>query len=134
GSLYIVQTVVAGLALLDYDNDGLIDVYFLNGAPTPGAHFDAPPCNELWRNNGDWTFTNVTDNAGVGDTGYGLGVVSGDFDNDGDQDLYVNNFGPNVFYRNNGDGTFTDITATSGTGCDLCGAGAAFLDIEADGD
>jgi hypothetical protein len=134
GSLYIVQTVVAGLALLDYDNDGFVDVYFLNGAPTPGAHYDVPPRDELWRNNGDWTFTNVTEQAGVGETGYGLGVVSGDYDNDGDQDLYVNNFGPNVFYRNNGDGTFTDETAGSGTGCDLCGAGAAFLDIEADGD
>jgi enediyne biosynthesis protein E4 len=134
GSLYIVQTVVAGLALLDYDNDGFVDIYFLNGAPTPGAHFDTPPRNELWRNNGDWTFTNITDAAGVGDTGYGLGVVSGDFDSDGDQDLYVNNFGPNVFYRNNGDGTFTDITASSGTGCNKCGAGAVFLDIEGDGD
>ena len=134
GSLYIVQTVVAGLSLFDYDNDGLVDLYFLNGAPTPGVHYDPPPRNELWRNNGNWTFTNVTDGAGVGDTGYGLGVVSGDFDNDGDQDLYVNNFGPNVFYRNNGDGTFTDVTTRAGVGCDLFGAGAAFLDIEADGD
>ncbi|MCI0357654.1 MAG: CRTAC1 family protein [Planctomycetaceae bacterium] len=134
GSLYIVQTVVAGLALLDYDNDGFVDIYFLNGAPTPGARFDKPPHNELWRNNGDWTFTNVTDRAGVGDTGYGLGVVSGDFDNDGDQDLYVNNFGPSVLYRNNGDGTFSDVTSASGTLCDECGAGAVFLDIEGDGD
>ena len=134
GSLYIVQTVVAGLALFDYDNDGFVDVYFLNGAPNPGVKFDVSPHHELWRNNGDWTFTDVTHVAGVDNTGYGLGVVSGDFDNDGDQDLYVNNFGPNVLYRNNGDGTFTDTTAESGTGCDLCGAGAAFLDIEADGD
>ncbi len=134
GSLYIVQTVVAGLDLFDYDNDGFVDIYFLNGAPTPDSHYDVPPRHELWRNNGDWTFTNVTEQAGVGDTGYGLGVVSGDFDNDGDQDLYVNNFGPNVFYRNNGDGTFADSTAATGTTCDLCGAGAAFLDIEGDGD
>lgn len=134
GSLYIVQTVVAGLVLFDYDNDGFVDIYFLNGAPNPGVQYSAAPRNELWRNNGDWTFTNVTDAAGVGDTGYGLGAVSGDFDNDGDQDLYVNNFGPNVFYQNNGDGTFTEITASAGVGCDLCGAGVAFVDIDNDGD
>jgi hypothetical protein len=134
GNLYIVQSVVAGLCLFDYDNDGLVDIYFLNGAPNPGVHFDRPPRDELWRNNGDWTFTNVTDQAGVGELGYGLGVVSGDFDADGDQDLYVNNFGPNVLFRNDSDGTFTDVTATAGVGCDLCGAGAAYLDIEGDGD
>jgi hypothetical protein len=134
GSLYIVQTVVAGLALFDYDNDGFVDIYFLNGAPTPGSHFETPPRNELWRNNGDWTFTNVTTQTGVGDTGYGMGVVTGDFDGDGDQDLYVNNFGPNVFYRNNGDGTFSDATADTRTGCNRFGAGVAFLDIESDGD
>jgi hypothetical protein len=134
GSLYIVQTVVAGLVLFDYDNDGFVDIYFLNGAPNPGVKYPVAPRNELWRNNGDWTFTSATDAAGVGDTGYGLGAVSGDFDSDGDQDLYVNNFGPNVFYQNNGDGTFTEITGAAGVGCDLCGAGAAFVDIDADGD
>ena len=67
--------------------------------------------NALYRNNGDWTFTDVTEAAGVGDQGYGLGVTAADFDNDGDQDLYINNFGPNVLYRNNGDGTFSVVTA-----------------------
>jgi hypothetical protein len=133
-SLYIVQTVVAGLALFDYDNDGLVDIYFLNGAPTPGSRFDVPPHHELWRNLGGFRFADVTDEAGVGDTGYGLGVVSGDYDNDGDQDLYVSNFGPSVLYRNNGDGTFTSVTEAAGVARSLCGAGAAFLDIEGDGD
>lgn len=134
GKRYIVQTVVSGLATFDYDGDGWVDIYFLQGAANPGAQFDSPPRNRLYRNNGDWTFTDVTDSAKVGDTGYALGVVTGDYDNDGDQDIYVNNFGPNVMYRNNGDGTFTDVTEQTGTQCDKVGSGAAFLDIEADGD
>ncbi len=135
GNRYIVESVVAGLALFDYDNDGLIDIYFLNGAPLKGTTVDKPPRNALYRNNGDWTFTDVTEQAGVGDLGYGLGVTAGDYDNDGDQDVYLNNFGPNVLYRNNGDGTFTDVTAEAGVGCgDKVGAGTCFLDIEADGD
>ncbi|PQO40572.1 CRTAC1 family protein [Bremerella cremea] len=134
GSRYIVQTVAAGLATFDYDGDGFVDIYFLNGAPNPGSKYDVPPRNALYRNNGDWTFTDVTEEARVGDTGYGLGIVTGDYDNDGDQDIYLNNFGPNVMYRNNGDGTFTDVTKETGTQCDKVGAGAAMLDIDADGD
>ncbi len=135
GRRYIVETVSAGLALFDYDGDGDVDVYFLNGAPLPGSRFDAPPTNALYRNDGGWRFTDVTESAGVGDTGYGLGVAVADYDNDGDQDLYLNNFGPNVLYRNNGDGTFTDVTERSGTqNGDQVGAGACFLDVEADGD
>jgi len=134
GKKYIVQTVVAGLATFDYNNDGWVDIYFLNSSPNPGSTFEVSPRNALYKNNGDWTFTDVTQESGVGDTGYGLGVVTGDYDNDGDQDLYVNNFGPNHMYQNNGDGTFTDVTTRSGTECDLVGSGAAFLDIENDGD
>lgn len=134
GPRYIVQTVVAGLTTFDYDGDGFVDIYFLNGAPNPGSQFDRVPKNALYRNNGDWTFTDVTEQAGVGDPGYGLGVVTGDYDNDGDQDIYVNNFGPNVLYRNNGNGTFTDVTVEAGTQCDKVGGGVAFLDIEGDGD
>ncbi len=134
GRRYIVETVTAGLATFDYNGDGLIDIYFLNGAPTPESHFDTPPRNALYRNDGNWHFTDVTEEAGVGDTGYGLGVAAADYDNDGDLDLYVNNFGPNVFYRNNGDGTFTDVTDETGTGAgDKVGAGACFLDADADG-
>lgn len=135
GSRYIVETVTAGLALFDYDSDGLIDIYFLNGAPLRGAEADTPPRNALYRNEGDWRFTDVTDEAGVGDIGFGLGVAAADYDNDGDQDLFVNNYGPNVLYRNNGDGTFSDVTEQAGVpGGHKVGAGACFLDMDADGD
>ena len=136
GQKYLVEFMVAGLALFDYDGDGFIDIYFLNGAPLKGTAVATPvPRNALYRNNGDWTFTDVTQSAGVGDAGHALGVVAGDYDNDGDQDLYVNNFGPNVFYRNEGDGTFTDITHQLQVDCgDHFGAGTCFLDIEGDGD
>jgi hypothetical protein len=135
GQGYIVEGMVAGLVLFDYDNDGWIDIYFLNGAALKGTVLDSPPRNALYRNNGDWTFTNVTEEAEVGEKGFGLGVTAGDYDNDGDQDLYVNNFGPNVMYRNNGDGTFTDVTEEAGVqNGNKVGAGAVFLDIEGDGD
>jgi len=135
GQRYIVESVVAGLALFDYDGDGWIDSYFTNGAPLRGTVIDPPPRNALYRNNGDWTFRDVTEAAGVGDLGYGLGVTAGDYDNDGFQDLYLNNFGPNVLYRNNGDGTFNDVTPQAGVGRgDKVGAGACFLDMDGDGD
>lgn len=135
GQRYIVETVTAGLATFDYNSDGLIDIYFLNGAPLQGTRFERPPRNALYRNDGDWRFTDVTDEAGVGDTGFGLGVAVADYDNDGDADIYVNNFGPNVLYRNNGDGTFTDITAAAGVANGhKVGAGTCFLDADADGD
>ncbi len=135
GERYIMETVSGGLALFDYDGDGFIDIYFLNGAPLKGAVLDPPPRNALYRNNGDWTFTDVSDRAGVGDLGFGLGVTAGDYDNDGDPDLYVNNYGPNVLYRNNGDGSFTDVTDAAGVGCgDQVGAGTCFLDMDNDGD
>jgi hypothetical protein len=106
GEKYLVESVSAGLALLDYDGDGLIDVYFVNGAPLPPRKADPTITNALYRNEGNFQFRDVTREAGVGDPGFGLGVAVGDFDNDGDPDIYVNNFGPNVLYRNNGDGTF----------------------------
>ena len=131
GTYHIAETVCAGLASFDYDNDGDIDIYFLNSASPKGS----PLRNALYRNDGDWRFTDVTSAAGVGDTGFGLGVAVADYDNDGDQDLYLNNHGPNVLYRNNGDGTFTDVTSAAGVGNgDQVGAGANFLDIEGDGD
>ncbi|MBX3746272.1 MAG: CRTAC1 family protein [Verrucomicrobiae bacterium] len=135
GRRYIVESVSAGIALFDYNGDGLTDIYFLNGAALPGAPGGTPaPRNALYRNHGDWTFTDVTLEAGVGDTGYGLGVCIGDYNNDGHPDIYVNNFGPNVLYRNNGDGTFTDVTAEAGVANgDKVGAGACFLDIDGDG-
>jgi hypothetical protein len=134
GRRYIVEYVSAGLALFDYNGDGLIDIYLLNGAAMRGTHYKTPPKNVLYRNDGGWRFTDVTDQAGVGDTGHGLGVVVGDYDNDGDPDLYLNNFGPNVLYRNRGDGTFEDVTIKAGVANgDRVGAGVCFLDYDADG-
>ncbi len=135
GQGYIVEGMVAGLVTFDYDGDGWIDIYFLNGAALKGTILDTPPRNALYRNNGDWTFSDVTEQAGVGNEGYGLGVTAGDYDNDGDPDLYLNNFGPNVLYRNNGDGTFSDVTEEAGVANgNKVGAGTCFLDVENDGD
>ncbi len=135
GELYIVESVSAGLALFDYDGDGLIDIYFLNGAPLKGAHADTPPTNALYHNEGGWKFKDVSAAADVADRGYGLGVAVGDYDNDGDPDLYLNNYGPNVLYRNNGDGTFTDATQVAGVeNGSKVGAGACFVDVDLDGD
>ena len=106
GQRYFLETVGSGAAFFDYDGDGLIDIYFVNSADLPGFSSPEPPTNQLYRNNGNGTFTDVTEQAGVGDTGYGAGCAVGDYDNDGDPDLYVTNFGANVLYRNNGDGTF----------------------------
>jgi len=137
GRLYIMETVASGLATFDYNGDGLIDIYFINGAPLEGTKSDVAPTNRLFRNLGDFRFADVTEEAGVGDTGYGLGVAVGDYDNDGDPDIYVSNFGANVMYRNNGDGTFADVTQKTRTGADderKVGAGVCFLDMDADGD
>ena len=135
GRRYIVETVASGLALFDYDGDGDEDIYFLSGTALPGSKVEPPPKNRLYRNEGNWQFSDVTETAGVGDAGYGLGVCTGDYDNDGDADIYVNNFGPNVLYRNNGDGIFRNVTREAGVGIgDHVGAGACFLDMDADGD
>lgn len=135
GRHYIVEYVSAGLALFDYDNDGDVDIYFLNGAPMPGTKTSVAPTNALYRNDGHWKFTDVTEEAGVGDTQHGLGVAVGDYDNDGDADIYLNNFGPNVLYQNLGNGTFRDVTSQAGVECgNKVGAGTCFLDLEGDGD
>jgi hypothetical protein len=135
GRLWMFETMSAGVAVLDYDNDGDLDIYFLNGAPLKGANPPEPPRNALYRNDGDFRFTDVTGEAGVGDTGYGLGVAVGDYDNDGHSDIYVNNYGPNVLYRNNGDGTFADVTEAAGVGAGhRVAAGANWLDADGDGD
>lgn len=136
GKRYIVETVSAGLATFDYNGDGRIDILFLNGAPLPGASASgSPPRNALYRNEGDWKFTDVTVEAGLIDNDYHLGVCIGDYDNDNDPDIYLSNFGPNRLYRNNGKGTFTDVTREAGVAVgEHVGAGASFLDMDADGD
>ncbi len=141
GRRYVVETMSAGLATFDYDGDGLIDIYFPNGAPLPGCKPDRPPRHALYRNLGGWRFEDVTEEAGVACTAFGLGICIGDYDNDGQPDIYLSNFGPNVLYHNNGDGTFTDVTRQAGVarddggpGGDVVGAGVCFLDVEGDGD
>ena len=105
------ETMVAGVALLDYDNDGYLDVYLVNGAAIPSLKKESPKYwNRLFHNNRDGTFTDVTEKAGVAGEGYGMGVAVGDFDNDGWPDLYVVNVTKNQLFRNNHDGTFTDVT------------------------
>jgi hypothetical protein len=134
GKRYLVETVTTGLALFDYDEDGLVDIYFLNGRPLPLVAHDRRARNALYRNLGGFRFRDVTDEAGVGDAGFGMGVAAADFDNDGHPDLYVSNFGPNVLYRNNGDGTFSDVTQQAGVGRGhRVGAGVCFLDFDGDG-
>lgn len=137
GKKYTIESFCGGCGLFDYDGDGDLDVYLVNGAPLPGFVANETPVNRLFRNDGaesGWTFTDVTAEAGVGDTGYGFGCAVGDVDNDGDLDLYVTNFGPNVLYLNNGDGTFTDVTETAGVGDDRLNTSAAFVDADQDGD
>ncbi len=137
GRKFTIETFCGGCGIFDYDGDGDLDIYLVNGARLPGFESDAVPTNRLYRNDGadaDWTFTDVTEEAGVGDTGYGFGCAVGDFDNDGDPDLYVTNFGANVLYQNNGDGSFTDVTGRAGVGDVRLNTSAAFVDTDQDGD
>ena len=133
GQRYFLETVGSGVAFFDYDNDGLVDIYLVNSADLPDFSSPEPPTNRLYRNNGDGTFSDVTEQAGVGDTGYGAGCAVADYDNDGNLDLYVTNFGANVLYRNNGDSTFTDVTQHTGVGDTQWSLGCAFADYDSDG-
>jgi hypothetical protein len=134
GDYNILETVTAGLALFDYDNDGDDDIYFVNGGTLKGTAYPSPPTNMLYRNDGNWKFTDVTAQSDAGDTSHGLAVAAADYDNDGDLDLYVSNYGPNVLYRNNGNGTFTDVTQQADVvGTNHVGAGVCFLDADGDG-
>jgi len=136
----IVEGTGPGAMFFDYNNDGWLDIYFVNGAWTAGVsdlrsrELRGKLRNALYRSNRDGTFTDVTDEAGVGDTGFGFGCSAADFDGDGDLDLYVLNYGPNVFYRNNGDGTFTDISQTTGLDDPHWSLAGVWFDYDADGD
>lgn len=135
GRRYIVEAMSAGLATFDYDLDGLIDVYFLNGAALPGRTYPTAPTNALYRNRGGWSFVDCSVSSGLDDRGFGLGVAVGDCDEDGFPDVYLNNHGPNALLVNMGDGTFRDATTSAGVGNgDLVGAGACFADLDCDGD
>jgi hypothetical protein len=127
------ETVGAGCAFFDYDNDGWMDIYFVNSGPSDFFTPTTPLKNALYRNNHDGTFTDVTDKAGVAGGKFGMGVAAGDYDADGNVDLYVTNYGPNILYHNNGNGTFTEVTDKAGiatTGWSTC---ATWFDYDNDG-
>jgi enediyne biosynthesis protein E4 len=131
---YILETTGGGVAIVDFDNDGRPDIFLVNGARLDSARADPQPVSHLYRNAGDGTFTDVTEKAGVGGSGWGQGVCAGDYDNDGDVDLFVTYYGDQRLYRNNGDGTFSDVTRSSGlSSSPRWNTGAAFLDFNRDG-
>ncbi len=110
-----IETMISGVALFDYNNDGLQDIFFVNGAAIQNLEKEGPAFyNRLYRNNGNGTFTDVTESAGVSGIGYSMGVAAGDYDNDGFEDLYVTGVNHNQLLHNNGNGTFTDVTAQAG--------------------
>lgn len=143
---YLLETMGSGVATFDYDNDGLLDIFFVNGAPladpTPKGTIPqkAGPqdWNRLYHQKKDGTFEDVTEKAGLKGVGYGMGVAVGDYDNDGFEDLYVTAYGGNRLYHNNGNGTFTDVTDKSGTGGfatlgQMWSTSAAWVDLDNDG-
>ena len=130
---YIIEAVSCGVAFLDFDNDGWLDIFVLSG-----SRFGDPPANasnRLYKNNRDGTFTDVTEKAGLFRTGYAYGVTVGDYNNDGFEDLFVTYWGRNVLYRNNGDGTFTDVTKAANLWSETTrfGSGCTFVDYDRDG-
>jgi len=134
------ETMVSGIGLIDYDNDGWLDIFIINGAAIPSLKKESPKYyNRLFHNNHDGTFTDVTEKAGLVGEGYDMGVAVGDFDNDGWEDIYVASVTKNHLYRNNGDGTFTDVTDKAGVGSPMYkgqkmwSAAAGWVDYNNDG-
>jgi enediyne biosynthesis protein E4 len=141
---YLIETMPGGVALLDYNNDGLLDIFVVNGGritnpmATPDNFDRHNPryWNRLYRQNRDGSFTDVTEQAGLanaGDGNYGMGVAIGDYDNDGYPDIYVTSYGKNILYHNNGDGTFTDVTTKAGVAAGGWSVSAGFFDYDNDG-
>jgi enediyne biosynthesis protein E4 len=130
----ILETIGSGVVLLDYDNDGWLDIYLVTGSTFPALNGKEPaPRAALFRNNHDGTFTDVTDRAGVANERWGFGAAAGDFDNDGWPDIYVANFGKNRLYHNNHDGTFTDVAEKAGVALGGWSAGPTWGDYDRDG-
>ncbi len=130
---YIIETVTCGLATFDYNNDGLIDIYLPSGAPLLGTAIEPAPTNRLFRNEGGMRFTDVTEASQAGELGFALGVAVADYDNDGDQDLFISNFGSVVLKANNGDGTFARRELASSLDAPRIGAGVSLFDVDGDG-
>ncbi len=132
---YLLETTGTGVAALDYDGDGWIDIFLVNGTVLEGFPAGKEPTNHLYRNRGNGTFEDVTARAGVGASGWGQGACVGDYDNDGRDDLFVTYWGKNRLYRNKGDGTFEDVSLSAGVSGDRVrwGSGCAFLDYDRDG-
>ena len=132
---YLLETTGCGVAFYDYDNDGWLDIFLVNGSRLEGFPAESEPTSHLFRNNRDGTFTDVTLKAGVAHSGWGQGVCVGDFDNDGWDDLFVTYYGKNVLYHNNGDGTFTDVSQKAGVAGKgtRWNTGCAFVDYDRDG-
>lgn len=130
---YIVESMSGGVALFDYDNDGYLDIYLVNSLTVDMVKARQKTRSQLYHNNGDGTFSDVTDKAGVGDIGWGMGVAIGDYDNDGFDDIYVTCLGPNHLLHNNGKGAFTDVTQKAGVADPRWSAGASFVDYDNDG-
>ena len=130
-----IETMPGGIAVFDYDNDGLPDIYFLNGAPQPSLVKSGPEWwNRLYRNLGGWKFEDVTERAGLAGQGYAMGVAAGDYDNDGWTDLVVTSMGFSRLYRNRGDGTFEDVTEKAGIPATRWPISAGWFDMDNDGD
>ncbi len=135
---YLPETMGAGCLFFDFDNDGLLDIFLVNSGKScanPSKHRTNPDeMNVLYRNNGDGTFTDVSKQSGFEKNyGFGMGCISADYDNDGDADLYLTNYGSNQLYRNNGDGTFTDVTTQASVGDSRWSVSASFGDFNLDG-
>ena len=130
---YIVESMSGGVALFDYDNDGYLDIFFVNSLTVDLVKTNQRTKSSLYRNNRDGTFADVTDKAKVGDVGFGMGCAVGDYNNDGFDDLFVTSVGPDHLFKNNGNGTFTDVTQTAGVSDPRWSTGAAFFDYDNDG-
>jgi hypothetical protein len=131
---HLVETMGSGAVFFDYDGDGWIDIFLVDGGSIADPALDKRARHRLYHNRGNGTFEDVTDRSGIQHQAYGMGACAGDYDGDGHPDLYITSYGPSVLYHNNGNGTFTDVTASAHVGSAKWGASCAFADLDHDGD